>query len=58
VRAVAVGHRDARNWSDRVALGTVKVLRWGMDSVSGYRRPKPDQEHEAKFQMTEKNWLT
>ncbi|CEJ57312.1 Putative Alternative oxidase [Penicillium brasilianum] len=58
MRAVAVGHRDAKNWSDRMALGTVKVLRWGMDSVSGYRHPKPGQEHEAKFQMTEKNWLT
>jgi hypothetical protein len=58
MRAVAVGHRDAKNWSDRVALGFVKVLRWGMDRVSGYRHPEPGQEHKAKFQMTEKKWLT
>ncbi|KAL2847412.1 alternative oxidase-domain-containing protein [Aspergillus pseudodeflectus] len=58
MRAVAVGHRDAKNWSDRVALGTVRVLRWGMDRVSGYRHPAPGQEHLPRFQMTEKKWLT
>ncbi|KAL3484333.1 putative alternative oxidase AlxA [Aspergillus germanicus] len=58
MRAVAVGHRDAKSWSDRVAFGTVRVLRWGMDRVSGYRHPAPGQEHLARFQMTEKKWLT
>ncbi|KAL2844086.1 alternative oxidase-domain-containing protein [Aspergillus pseudoustus] len=58
MRAVAVGHRDAKTWSDRAALGTVRVLRWGMDRVSGYRHPKPGQEHKAKFQMNERKWLT
>ncbi|KAL3451509.1 mitochondrial alternative oxidase [Aspergillus insuetus] len=58
MRTVAVGHRDAKNWSDRVAFGTVRVLRWGMDRVSGYRHPSPGQEHLARFQMTEKKWLT
>lgn len=58
MRAVAAGHRNADNWADRMALGTVRVLRWAMDKVSGYRHPAPGQERLVKFQMTEKKWLT
>ena len=58
MRAVQIAHREAKNWSDWVALGTVRVLRWGMDFVTGYRHPKPGQEHDAKFRMTEQKWLT
>ncbi|KAL2870766.1 mitochondrial alternative oxidase [Aspergillus lucknowensis] len=55
---VTVGHRQAKNWSDWVALGSVRLLRWGMDLVTGYKHPEPGQEHNARFQMTEKKWLT
>ncbi|KKK27292.1 hypothetical protein ARAM_001935 [Aspergillus rambellii] len=58
MQRVVVGHREAQNWADWVALGSVRVLRWGMDLVTGYRHPAPGKEHEAKFQMTEKKWLT
>jgi hypothetical protein len=55
--SVKVGHRDAKDWSDWVALGAVRVLRWGMDLVTGYRHPKPGQENNPRYQMTEKMWL-
>ncbi|OJJ64527.1 hypothetical protein ASPSYDRAFT_138533 [Aspergillus sydowii CBS 593.65] len=55
---VTVGHREAKNWSDWVALGSVRVLRWGMDLVTGYKHPTPGKEHEMKFRMTEQKWLT
>ncbi|KAL4817295.1 mitochondrial alternative oxidase [Aspergillus spinulosporus] len=58
MRAVTVGHREAKNWSDWVALGSVRLLRWGMDLVTGYKHPAPGQEHSKKFQMTERKWLT
>ncbi|KAF9888229.1 hypothetical protein FE257_009224 [Aspergillus nanangensis] len=55
---VIVAHRETKNWSDWVALGSVRVLRWGMDLVTGYRHPPAGKEHEAQFKMTEKKWLT
>ncbi|PKY03258.1 alternative oxidase mitochondrial precursor [Aspergillus campestris IBT 28561] len=55
---VTIAHRQAKDWSDWVALGTVRVLRWGMDLVSGYKHPKPGQEGDPRFQMTESKWLT
>ena len=58
MKEVKVAHRDAKDWSDWVALGTVRFLRWAMDTATGYRHPAPGQEREAKFRMTEQDWLT
>ncbi|CAG7975089.1 unnamed protein product [Penicillium olsonii] len=57
MRQISIAHRKASNWSDWVALGTVRVFRWGMDLATGYRHPKPGQELPAMFKMTEKKWL-
>lgn len=58
MRKVLVAHRDTKNWADWVALGAVRVLRWGMDTVTRYKHPPPGKENEARFQMTEYKWLT
>ncbi|PLB55655.1 alternative oxidase [Aspergillus steynii IBT 23096] len=58
MQQVTIAHRQAKNWPDWVALGTVRLLRWGMDLVTGYHHPPPGKENEAKFKMTEKKWLT
>ncbi|KAJ5380730.1 Alternative oxidase [Penicillium cataractarum] len=55
---VRIAHREATNWSDWVALGTVRFFRWGMDLVTGYKHPQPGQEASEKFKMTEQKWLT
>jgi hypothetical protein len=55
---VRVAHREATDWSDWVALGTVRFFRWGMDWVTGYKHPQPGQEISEKFKMTEQKWLT
>ncbi|RMX92631.1 hypothetical protein D0868_13305 [Hortaea werneckii] len=39
---VRIQHRDAKDWSDWVALTFMRVLRWGLDTVSGYKHD-PDQ---------------
>ena len=57
MKSIQIAHRDATDWSDRFALGTVRVFRWGMDVVTGYKHPKPGQTLPARFQMTEKKWL-
>jgi ubiquinol oxidase len=41
MNAVVVAHREAKTWSDKVALLAVKVLRYGLDVATGknkYRR--------------------
>jgi hypothetical protein len=58
MRQVEIAHREAKNWSDWVALGTVRMLRWGMDLVTGYRHPPPGKENDVRFRMTEQKWLT
>ncbi|OJJ42776.1 hypothetical protein ASPZODRAFT_76034 [Penicilliopsis zonata CBS 506.65] len=57
MRGIKIAHREATNWSDWVALGTVRVFRWGMDFVTGYRHPRPGKRMPARFEMTEKKWL-
>lgn len=58
MRQVSIAHRQAKDWADWVALGAVRVMRWGMDTVTGYRHPAPGQEVAPKFKMSEKKWLT
>lgn len=61
---VAIAHRDAKTWSDKVALTMVKVLRWGLDRATGYVH-KDAKELAAmdsdaarrKYQMTERKYM-
>jgi hypothetical protein len=56
---VQTAHRKASSWQDRVALSTVKVLRWGMDFVTGYGTYSPISISVPKTRtMTEQKWLT
>ncbi|GAD93597.1 alternative oxidase [Paecilomyces variotii No. 5] len=59
MRDIKVAHREAKNWSDWVALGTVRLLRWGMDFATGYRHPAEGKEHKLprRFIMDERKWL-
>lgn len=65
MNSVAIAHRETRDWSDRVALFAVKVLRTGLDFASGYRHDKAvalgqkdPTEAKRKYAMTEKKYLT
>lgn len=57
MKSIQVAHREATNWSDWVALGTVRVFRWGMDFATGYRHAEPGEITPKRFKMTEKKWL-
>ena len=54
MRSIQVSHRQARSWSDWFALAMARVLRWGMDTVTGYKHPSSSK---GQFEMTEQNWL-
>jgi hypothetical protein len=61
MRAIKIAHRETKNWSDWVALAMVRVLRWGMDTATGYRHPPEGVKREnlpKKFEMTEDKWLS
>lgn len=58
MQRVQIAHREATNWSDWVALGSVRLFRWGMDFATGYKHPKPGERLPAKFTMTEQKWLS
>lgn len=60
MKDIRVAHREAKDWSDWVALGTVRLLRWGTDLATGYKYPatgKEPTEKSKQFQMNERKWL-
>lgn len=60
MRDIRVAHREAKDWSDWVALGTVRFLRWATDLATGYKHPAAGKEPSAKskyFTMSERKWL-
>ncbi|KAL9057804.1 MAG: hypothetical protein Q9162_002145 [Coniocarpon cinnabarinum] len=57
---VKIAHREANNWSDYVALGAVRFMRWGLDFVTGYTHGKADKvgpDGTVQFAMTEKKYM-
>lgn len=57
MRDIQIAHREANNWADWTALGTVRFFRWGMDLLTGYRHPRPGETLPARFKMSERDWL-
>ena len=63
MKDIVIAHREAKNWSDWVALSTVRFLRWGTDLATGYRHDKEgakaekDVKNAKPFVMTERKWM-
>ena len=68
--AIDVAHRDAKQWSDRVALAMMRLFRFGMDTATGYSHPNEEAKKRAwplglakvrswfgPSPMTERKWL-
>jgi hypothetical protein len=66
MKNVTIAHRETKTWSDRVALMMVRLLRWGMDTATGYKHdnqvldgskdPHAASAHQ-KYRMDERKWL-
>lgn len=58
---IIVAHRQAETWSDWVALGMVRLLRWGTDLATGYKHAKVSDKdptaEKKKFVMNERKWM-
>ncbi|RHZ49220.1 alternative oxidase [Aspergillus thermomutatus] len=65
LKRVQIAHREPRTLSDKVALTTIRLLRWGFDLASGYRHDaavalhaKDPAKATQKYAMTEEKYLT
>lgn len=49
---VSIAHRPTKDFSDWVALGMVRLLRWGADKATGYRH-----DPSKPYAMSERKWM-
>lgn len=40
INSIVVAHRNAKTWSDKVAVAAVRVLRFGLDIATGYKHER------------------
>lgn len=52
LNSITVDHRPPENWSDKVALMMVKLLRWGTDKATGYRH-----DDSRPYVMDSRKWF-
>lgn len=64
MEAVSVAHRDAKTWSDYIALGAIKFVRGFFDFVSGYKHDhavalnkKDPAAAQQKYAMNERKYM-
>lgn len=70
MNAIQVAHREKKTWSDVWALAMVRLLRFGMDTATGYSHPTDEARKMGSWlglskvkswfspsSMTERKWL-
>ena len=67
MKSIHVEHRAPKDFSDRLAIGLVRLLRWGTDIATGYHHdteePKKASDGNAvvekpkPYRMSERKWL-
>ena len=70
MNAIQVAHREKKTWSDVWALAMVRLLRFGMDTATGYSHPTDEARKMGSWlglskvkswfspsPMTERKWL-
>lgn len=63
MEAIKVAHRETKNWADKIAFVMVRLLRFGMDTATGYTHQKETvkgtpETKQGWFVMNERKWLT
>ncbi len=70
MKAIQVAHREKKTFSDSCALAMLRLLRWGMDTATGYSHPTEEAKKRGSWlglskinswfgqsPMTERKWL-
>lgn len=55
MKNIQVAHREAKVWQDKLAIGLMRLARWGMDLATRYTE---NSNKEKGPVMTERKWLT
>ncbi|SLM39956.1 alternative oxidase [Lasallia pustulata] len=64
--SISIAHRETKTWSDWVALSMVRLLRFGMNTATGYRHDHAVAEgvkdpttgsKKSRYAMNERKWL-
>lgn len=40
INSIVVAHRNAKTWSDKIAIAGVRTLRFGLDTATGYKHER------------------
>jgi hypothetical protein len=62
MKAIKIAHRETKDWGDKTALAMIRLLRFGMDTATGYRhqietaKGTPETK-QGWFVMNERKWL-
>ena len=62
MKSIIVAHRDAKDWSDWIALSVMRFFRFGMDTATGYGHSETQvatrtSQKKGWFAMNERKWL-
>lgn len=64
MNAIEIAHRETRDWSDKVALTAVRILRGSLDILTGYKHDhavsvgaKHPEQAQAKYGMTAHKYM-
>ena len=70
MNAIQVAHREKKTWSDSIAYSMLILLRFGMDTATGYSHPTEEAKKKGSWlglskmkswlgssPMTERKWL-
>lgn len=64
MKSIRIAHREARNWSDTVALAAMRLARFGMDLATQYTHDDETKKtgafrkwYNKRYKMTERKWL-
>lgn len=52
--SIEIAHREPQDFSDRVALGMMRLLRWGTDTVTRYHH---HEDPNSPYEMSERKWM-
>ena len=54
---IRFAHREARNWQDKLAIGLMRIARWGMDLVTGYTENSAPVATDKNGKLVKRPWL-
>ena len=65
MKNIKIAHREAKTWQDKLAVGLMRLARWGLDTATGYSEKTGRVDENGVYTrpkgwlvMDERKWLT